>query len=197
MESWKSVAIWSHCGRRDKPHRRCGVQHPDNCFRHSGDGHVMCEAHSYPWGNVCECLCHESCKDHPDTLLVVWGNCQDWCRPEILRPCTCLQFSGKWIISMINFIADIVHQALAKISSSCAAMVYCCKTSIDSMCGFWTQLPTEIRKMVVWPLSKNRFTCHTNIREICLMFPSCWIIVLTIKLGAQVSICRDWNCWSL
>ena len=128
--------------------------------------------------------------------MVVWGNRQDWSSPEKLRPSTCLHFSGKWIISTIVFIADIVHQALTKITCSRAAMVYRCKTSIDSIYGFRTQSPTEIRKMVAWLLAKDRFTCPTNVREVSSKFPSCLIVVLTINLGVQVSICSDWNCGS-
>jgi len=92
---------------------------------------------------------------------------------------------------MIVFIGDIVHQALAKITCSCAAMVYRCKTTLDSIYGFRTQSPTEIRKMVAWLLAKDRFTCPTNLREVSSKFPSCLIVVLTINLGVQVLICSD------
>jgi len=92
---------------------------------------------------------------------------------------------------MIVFIADIVHQALAKITCSHAAMVYCCKTSIDSIDGFRTQSPTEIRTMVVWLLAQDRFTCPTNVCEVSSKFPSCLMVVLTINLGVQGSICSD------
>jgi hypothetical protein len=65
-------------------------------------------------------------------------NCQDWCCPENLRPSTSLHCSGKWTISTIVLIADIVHQALAKIICSHAAIVHCCKTSMDSIYWFQT-----------------------------------------------------------
>ena len=92
---------------------------------------------------------------------------------------------------MIVFITDIVHQALAKITCSCVAMAYRCKISIDSIYGFRTKSPTEIRKMVAWPLAKDRFTCPTNIRELGSKFPSSLIVVVTITLGVQASICSD------
>jgi len=57
---------------------------------------------------------------------------------EKLRTSTWLHFGGKWIISTIGFITDIVHQTLAKIACSCGAMVYSCKTSINSIYGFRT-----------------------------------------------------------
>jgi len=97
---------------------------------------------------------------------------------------------------MIVFIADIVFQALAKITYSRAAMVYRCMTWIISIYGFWTQSPTDIRRMVTWLFSKDRFTCPRNICELHSKFPSCLIIVLMIDLGEQVSICSDWNCGS-
>ena len=108
----------------------------------------------------------------------------------------CLHFSGKWIISIIDIIADIVHQTLAKITCSREAMVYHWKTSIDWGYGFRTPLPTEIRKQVPRLFAKHRFTCPTNVREVSSMVPSCLIDILTIHLGVQVSICRDWNCGS-
>ena len=92
---------------------------------------------------------------------------------------------------MIVFITDIVHQALAKITCSHAAMVYRCKTSIDSIYGFRTQSPTEMWKMVAWLLAKDRFTCPTNVREVSSKFPSCLIVVVMINLGVQVSICSN------
>ena len=84
-----------------------------------------------------------------------------------------------------------MHQALAKSTCSCAAMVYRCKASIDSIYGSQTQSPTEIRKMVAWLLAKDRFTCPTNIHEVSSKFPLCLIIVLMINLGVQVSICSN------
>jgi len=84
-----------------------------------------------------------------------------------------------------------VHQALAKITYSRAAMVYGCKTSIDSIYGFRTQSPTEIRKIVAWPLAKDKVTCPTYVHEVSSKFPSGLIFVLTINLGVQVSICSD------
>jgi len=65
-----------------------------------------------------------------------------------LWPFTCQQFSGIWIISTIVFITDVVYQVLEKITCSRAAMVYHCKTSIDSIYRFRTQSPTEILKIV-------------------------------------------------
>jgi len=64
---------------------------------------------------------------------------------------------------MIIFIADIVHHALAKITCSRAAMEYHCMTTIYSIYGVQTQLPTEIWKMVAWYLAKVRFTYLTNV----------------------------------
>jgi hypothetical protein len=40
---------------------------------------------------------------------------------------------------MIDVIADIVHEALAKITYSRTAMLYRCKTSIHSIYGFLHQ----------------------------------------------------------
>jgi len=71
---------------------------------------------------------------------------------------------------MIVFIADIVHQALAEITCSRGAMVYRCKISIDSIDGFRTQSPTEIRKLVAWLLAKDRFKCPTNVCEVSPKF---------------------------
>jgi hypothetical protein len=92
---------------------------------------------------------------------------------------------------MIVFIADIVHQALAKITCSRAAMGYRCKTSIDTIYGFRTQSPTEIWRMVAWLLAMDRFTCPTNVREVSSKFPTCLIVILMINLGVQVLICSD------
>jgi len=47
MESWKSMAIWAHCWCHDKPHCRHSIQPPGSFFRHSGDGHGMCDAYSH------------------------------------------------------------------------------------------------------------------------------------------------------
>ena len=92
---------------------------------------------------------------------------------------------------MIDFITDIVHQTLVKITCSRAAIVYHCNISIDSIFGFQTLLPTEIRKMVAWPLGRDSFTCSTNIHEVSLKFPSCLIVVLTMNFGVHHSICSD------
>jgi len=86
---------------------------------------------------------------------------------------------------MIDFFADIVNQALAMITCSCAAMLYRCQTSIDSIYGFWTQSPTEIRKIVAWLLGTDKLTCSTNVREVSSKFSSCSIFVWTINPGAQ------------
>ena len=69
-------------------------------------------------------------------------------------------------------------------------------TSFDSIYVFRTQLPTEVRKMVAWLLARNRFTCPRPVREVSSKFPSCIIVVLTINLVVQVSICSDWYCGS-
>jgi hypothetical protein len=92
---------------------------------------------------------------------------------------------------MIVFIADIVHQALAKITCSRAAMIYRCKTSIDSIYGFRTQSPTYIRTMVARLLAKDIITCPTNVREVSSKLPSCLIFVFMINLGVQGSICSN------
>jgi hypothetical protein len=92
---------------------------------------------------------------------------------------------------MIIFIAAIVHQALRNITSSCAAMVYRWKISIDCIYGFQIQSPTDIQIMVVWILAKDRFTCPTNICKVSSKFPSCLIFVLTINMKVEASICRD------
>jgi len=92
---------------------------------------------------------------------------------------------------MIVFIADIVNQALTKITGSHAAMVYHYKTSINSIYGFRTQSPKEIWKMISWPLAKDRVSCPRNVREVSSMFPSCLFVVLMINLRVQVPICSD------
>jgi len=84
---------------------------------------------------------------------------------------------------------NIVHWAIAKISCSRAARVYRCKTSIDSINRFPSESPTEIRKMVVWLLAKDRFTCPTNVPELSRKFHSCVIMVLTLNLEVEVAIC--------
>ena len=84
------------------------------------------------------------------------------------------------------FIADIVYQALVRMTCSHAAMEYHSITSINSMYRFRIQLPTEIQPLVAQLLAKNRFTCHTNICKVNSKFPSCLIIVLTINLEVQV-----------
>jgi len=80
---------------------------------------------------------------------------------------------------------------VATITCSHVAMVYRCKTSIDSVYGFQTQSPKEIRKIVAWLLAKDRFRCPLNVREVSSKFHSCSIYVLTINLGVQVSICSN------
>jgi len=194
MESCKYGTIWALCWWHDRPHRRRRIQWPDNPFNCSSNGHGTCEAYSHQLSDDCVSLCHECGEDHPDSLSVGWGNCQDWSSPETLRPSTSLPFSGKWIISTIVSIPVIVHQALAKITSSHAAIVYRCKTTINSIYWLWTQSPTDIRTMVPWLLAMDRFTCPTNVPEVSSKIPSCLIVVLTINLGMQVSICSDWNC---
>jgi len=92
---------------------------------------------------------------------------------------------------MIVFIADIVHHTLANITCSCAALVYRGKTSIDSIYGFRTPLPTEIWKMAAWLLAKDRFSCPTNIREVSSKFPSCLIVALMINLQVEDFIYSD------
>jgi hypothetical protein len=92
---------------------------------------------------------------------------------------------------MIVFIADIMHQALAKITYSHAAIVYGCKILIYSIYGFRTQSPTEIRKLVAWLFAKDRFTCPTNVCEVSSKFPCGLIVVLMINLGVEISICSD------
>jgi hypothetical protein len=91
-------------------------------------------------------------------------------------------------MSMIVFIADIVHQALPKVIASRAAMVYCCTNSIDSIYGFQIQLPTETCNMVAWLLAKDRFPYPTNISEGSSKFPFCASVVLVINVEVQVSI---------
>jgi hypothetical protein len=82
--------------------------------------------------------------------LVVSGNHHDWSCPETLRLSTCLNFSGKCIISRIVFIADIVHQAPAEITCSWAALIQCWKTWFDRLYGFSRQASTVSRKMLAW-----------------------------------------------
>jgi len=50
--------------------------------------------------------------------------------------------------------------------------------------------------MIGWLLAKDRFSCPTNVCEVCSKFTSCLIVVLTINLEVQVSICSDRNCGS-
>jgi hypothetical protein len=83
----------------------------------------MCEAYSNQFCDDWNSLCEECGKDHQDLSLVVWGCRQDLSSAEQLTPSMCLHFSGKWIISTIVFITDIVRQAFAKNTYSCAAMV--------------------------------------------------------------------------
>jgi hypothetical protein len=92
---------------------------------------------------------------------------------------------------MIVFIADIVHEAPAKIPCFRAAMVYHCKARIDAIDGFQIHSPIEIRKMVAWVSTKDRFTCPTNFSEVSSMPPSCLIVVSTINLAVQVLISCD------
>jgi len=108
----------------------------------------------------------------------------------------CLHLGVKWIISTIDSIADSVHHALAKIICSLAAMVHFCNTSIDTIYRVQTKSPTVIRKVVSWLWAQLMFTCPGNVREECWKFPSSSIVVLTMNLGLQVSICSDWNCGS-
>jgi len=129
----------------------------------------------------------------PRFIVGCMRNHQNWSSPEKLRSCMFIRLSGKWIVWTIVVIADILHQALTKISFSHTAIVYCCKISIDSIYWFGTQSPTEIRKMVAWLLAKNSFTWPTNVCKVSSKFPSCWIAVLKINLGVQVSICSHWN----
>jgi len=56
IESWESVAIWARCWCHDRPHCQSWMTHPENSFRHSSDGHGMCEAYSAQWCNVAESL---------------------------------------------------------------------------------------------------------------------------------------------
>jgi len=95
---------------------------------------------------------------------------------------------------MIDSITVTVHHDLAKITPFCVAMAYHRKPWMDCISGIQTQLPTKIRKMVAWLLAMDRFTCPTNICEVCSKFPSCLIVVWTINLGVQGSICSDRNC---
>jgi len=196
MESWKPAAIWAWCWRCERPRHWYRIQHPDKSFKCSGDGHGTCEAYSFQLWGVCDYLCHKWGEDCPHSLLVVWGNWLEWSSPEKLRPSTGLHFSGKWIISTIVFITDMVHLALTKITFCHAAMVYPCKNSIDYIYRFRTKSPTEIRKMVAWPLAMDRFTCRRTVCQVSSQFPSCLIVGLTFNLGVQVSICSDWNCGS-
>ena len=156
----------------------------------------MCKAFSYRLYNVCESVWTVCDHDRPDSLVEGCGYRKDWSSAQKIRPSTCLHFGGKWIIGMIVVIGDIVRQALPKITCSHAAMVYCFKTSIDLIYGFWTQLPTEIPTMVACLLAKDRFTCPTNVREVRSKFAFCLIIALTIDSGVQVSICSNRNCGS-
>jgi hypothetical protein len=117
-------------------------------------------------------------------------------QPEKLRPSLYLHFTGISIISTIVFITDMVHQVLAKFTCPHPAMVYRCKTTIDSIHAFRTKLATEIRKIVPWVLAMDRFTCPTHDCEVSSKFPCCLFVVLTMNLEVQVLICRDWNCGS-
>ena len=176
MERWQSVMIWAVCWPHERPHRLRRIQHPDNPFKCTCNGHGTCKAYSYQLCNVSESHCHECGEDRPELLLVVWGTLQDCSWPEKLRPSMCQHFSGEWIISTLVFIADIVHQALATITCSCAAMVYHCTTSIESIFRFHTLSPTEIRTMVAWLLAKGRFTCRTNVGDVSSMIFAVWLL---------------------
>jgi len=196
MEMWKLVAIWIMCWWCDRSDCWCRIPHPEISFRRSRDSHGICEDYSCQSGNICESLCHTCGEDHPDSLLVVWGNCQDQSSPEILRPSMWLHFRGEWIISMIVIIAAIAHQAFTKITCTRATMEYHRKISIDSFYGFQTQLPTEIGNMVAWLFGKDRLTCPSNGHERSSKFLSNSIVVVKITLGVKVSICSDRNCGS-
>jgi len=76
------------------------------------------------------------------------------------------------------------------------AMVYSCQISMDCIAWFQTRLPAVICKMVTWQLAKDRFTFRTNICEVSSKFPSYLIVLLTIKIEVQISLCSNWNCWS-
>jgi len=134
----------------------------------------------------------------PRRILGGMRNLQVWSSTKKLRPSMCLHFSGKWIISTIVFIPDIVNQALAKITCFYGATTYYCKTTIDTIYRFRIQSPTEIWKMVAWLFPKYRFTCPTDICEISSKFPSCLIVVLTINYGVQVCITHTLTstCWT-
>jgi len=196
MESWKFLTIRALCWQHERPHGWHRIQHPDNPFRWPSDGHGMCAAYSEQLCDVCESLCHECGQGCPDSVFVACRIRQDWCSPEKLKPSTWLHFSGKWIISTIVFITDIVHQALAKITFFHAAVVYRWKASINCIYQLQTKLRTEICNIVPWLLPKDRLIGCINIHEVSSKVHSCVISVLTINLEVQVSICRDRNCGS-
>jgi len=109
IQRCKSGAIWALCPRRDRPHYRHRIQCPNNPSKHSSDDHGTCETYSFQFCDVCEYLFNEYGEDGSDSLCAIWGHRQDCFRPENLSPATCVHFRGKWIISTIVFIADIVH----------------------------------------------------------------------------------------
>jgi len=194
MECLKSVVRWSLHWRRDRPHHQRRIQCQDNSFGCCGDRNGMRKPYCYPSCDVWECLWCECSEARSDWEFVVWENCQDWSIPHKVKPSTCLHISSNWIISMIDFITDIMHQALAKITCSHAAMVYHCQTSIDFINRFWTKSPTVIEKMVVWLYFKDSFTCPTNICEVRSKLHSWVIVVFKINFRVQVSICSDSQC---
>ena len=123
IESWKYMVIWAIGWICDRPHCWYRIQCPGNSFMSSGDTHGTFEYYRYPSCEVCESICHECGEDRLDSYLVVWGNFQDWSNAEKLRPSTCLQFSGKWIISMIDIIDDVLHQPIGRSTCSPGALI--------------------------------------------------------------------------
>jgi len=193
MENWKSVVIWAcswPCGR---PHHQHRLRHPDNSWRRPGDGYGSFEAFYNQLCDVSESVSNKCSEVMLDSLLVIWRNRQDWSSPEILCPSMCLHFQGKWNISMIAFITDIVYQDDAKISYSCAAMVNCCIIPNNSINRFSTNSCTKIRYMVTLLLAEDTLLCPSHSCEERSRFPAYSNIFLMISSGVQVSICSYRN----
>jgi hypothetical protein len=66
---------------------------------------------------------------------------------------------------MIVSITDNVNQALQMITSTCAAIVYHCKNSLNATYELWTYSPTKIEDTDACPLANDRYTYSTNIGE--------------------------------
>jgi len=168
LDSCKSGKLSAICWQYDSHHRWSRIQCPDNNLYHCDDRYDTCHPHSYKLCDVCESHCHKCGDNCQDSSCVVLGNCQDWSSPKKLRPSTCLQFSSKWLISMIVFTADIANQVLTMIASSRGKIVFRGTTTQDPMARFQTQTLPEIQRPVANIMAKVRSTCRTNVRELSL-----------------------------